>query len=446
MIRTARRHVPIVPLAIACGWLWQGTVGAAPAAANEPAPGAQPSALDTLLSAPVLDPNLLERAVLERNPSLAAARAGFRESSARADRTGALMNPMVEGMVAPRALGNEEIAAPGYIVDFSVNLSLFGQRGAEKKAAQAESRATGADLRATQLDLLREARRLYYGFFLVERGLEVNQELKGLLGQFRSVALQKYAAGLVGQEDALRADVELAMLDHQAIVLGRERRIVRARVNALLHRAPGEALPVPADSLPDPREGEESPGSLEAALTRPEVMRAEAERDAWGAERSVAKKRRLPDFTLLARYDAMEAEHEMRPMVGAGISLPLWFGSLGAGEREAAAGYEQKEQERLAAIDRARAEIEEARARVEETRHEIHVVETGVLPATERALASIRAGYESNRSDFLALLNAERDLARARLDWNRARAEYRMALVDWERAIARGALPEEETR
>ena len=445
MFPTARRHVPIAALALVWGWLWPG-IAVAAAASVEPAPGARPSALDSLLSAPTLDPDLLERAVLERNPSFAAARAAFRESSARADRTGALMNPMLSGMVAPRALGNDEIAAPGYLVDFSMNLPLFGQRGLEKESVRAESRAVGEELRVTQLDLLREARRLYYEFFLAERGLEVNQELKGLLGQFRSVALQKYAAGLVGQEDALRADVELAMLDHQAIVLGRERRIVRARLNALLHRAPAEALPVPANSLPDPREGEESPGSVDAALTRPDVRRAEAQRDAWAAERSLAKKRRLPEFTFLARYDAMEVEHEMRPMVGAGISLPIWLGSLGVSEQEAAAGFERKEQERLATIDRARAEIEEARARVEETRHEIHVVETGVLPATERALASIRAGYESNRSDFLDLLNAERDLARARLDWHRARAEYRMALADWERAIASGgALPVEGT-
>lgn len=444
MMPTVRRHVAIAVWALAWSCHWPGIATAAPA---DQSPGGRPSALDSLLSAPALDPDLLERAVLASNPSYAAAKAAFRESGARADRTGVLMNPMVGGMVAPRALGNDMIEAPGYIVDFSMDFPLFGKLGLEKDAARAEARATGEDLRATRLDLRREARRLYYEFFLVDRGLEVNAELKGLLGQFRSVALQKYAAGLVGQQDALQADVELAMLDHQAIVLGRDRRIVQARVNALLHRNPGEALPVPVDSLPDPREGEESPGSPDAALTRPDVRRAEAERDAWAAERSLAKKRRLPDFTLLARYDAMEAEHEMRPMVGAGLTLPIWFGSFGAGEREAVAGVERKEQERLAAIDRARAEIEEARARVEETRHEIHVVETGVLPATERALASIRAGYEANRSDFLALLNAERDLARARLDWHRARAEYRMALVDWDRAIARGGpIPEEGTR
>ena len=71
--------------------------------------------------------------------------------------------------------------------------------------------------------------------------------------------------------------------------------------------------------------------------------------------------------------------------------------------------------------------------------HEAHVIETSVVPATERALASVRAGYEANQSDFLSLLNAERDLARARLDQYRARAEQGMALADLERAI--GAPP-----
>jgi outer membrane protein TolC len=441
-------------VALATGCLGPGAVRSA-ASAEAPAAGeavadrpggSGPSALDTLLLDPALRLDLLERAVMERNPSLAAGRAAFEESKARAGRVGALMNPMIEGMVAPRALGNEQIEAPGYVVDFSMDFPLFGQRGGEKKAARAEARAIGQEFRGTRLDLLQETRRLYYQYFLVERGIEVSEELKGLLGQFRAVALQKYAAGIVGQQDALQADVELAMLDHQGIVLRRDRRIVRARVNALLHRSAEEPLPSPVDSLPEPRVGEESSGGPDAALTRPDVLRAEAERDAWAAEASLAGKRRLPQFRVLARYDAMWAEHEMRPMVGAGLTLPLFPGSVGVGEREANAAYRKKEQERLAAIDRARSEIEEARARVEETRHEIHVIETGVLPATERALASIRAGYAANRSDFLALLNAERDLARARLDGHRARADYRMALADYERAIARGGAPiEEET-
>jgi outer membrane protein, heavy metal efflux system len=435
---------PMVFALLALAWMF-GDGSTAPARAAAPPPASHASSFDSLVASAAMAPEQLERAVLERNPTLAAAGAAFREADARADRAGALMSPTLDVMVAPRALGDDAFAAPGYILDFRQSFPIFGQRGLEGRAARAEARATGEDLRATRLDLLREARRLYYEYYLAERGLEVNRGLKALLDQFRSVAVQKYAAGIVGREDALQAEVELAMLDHQAVVLRRERRIVHARLNALLHRAPQESLPAPLDSLPIAPEHAESSPPPDSTLLRPDVLRIEAELEAGEAMLSLAKRRRLPELTLLARYDAMEDAEEMRPMVGAGLTVPLW-GGISAGVREASAGLERKTLERLATIDRARFEIEEARARVEETRHEIHIVETGVIPATERALTSVRSGYEANRTDFLALLNAERDLARARLGAHRARAEYRMALADLERAAARDAAVPEEVR
>jgi outer membrane protein, heavy metal efflux system len=421
---------------LAAAWIL-GSVASRSSAA--PPAEARPAAFDSLLAAPAMRLDLLERAVLERNPTLAAAVAAVAEADARADAAGSVASPMLEGMVAPRALGNRDVAAPGYQVGLSQSLPLFGSRGLEQSAARAEARAVGEDLRAARFDLLREARRLYYQSFLVERGLDVNRERKDLLDHVRSVAVQKYATGTAGQQDALQAEVELAMLDHEAIVLARDRRITRARLNALLHRDPGEDLPPPPDSIPDPVEGEESRSGPDVPSMRPDVKRAEAERDARAAEVELAGKRRLPELTLLARYDAMWAEHEMRPMVGAEISLPFLFGRVGASRREAEAGLARREQDRLATIDRARLEIEESLARVQETRHEIHVIETGVLPATKRALASVRSAYESNRSDFAALLSAERDLALALLDGHRARVAYRLALADYERAIARDA-------
>jgi outer membrane protein TolC len=116
------------------------------------------------------------------------------------------------------------------------------------------------------------------------------------------------------------------------------------------------------------------------------------------------------------------------------MNLPLGWGRIGASVRAAEAGLERAEQERIAERDRVQAELTEAEARVEESAHEVHIMETGVVPATERALASVRAGYEANRSDFLVLLNAERDLARARLDLYRARAGYGEAVADLARA------------
>src|SRR5258705_13461700 len=90
--------------------------------------------------------------------------------------------------------------------------------------------------------MLREARRVYYAYYQVARGQAVNMELKGLLTQFRRIAVGKYSAGTVGLNDALQADVELAMLDHEEVAPARERRGVPPRRDAPL--LPGGA-PLP---------------------------------------------------------------------------------------------------------------------------------------------------------------------------------------------------------
>jgi outer membrane protein TolC len=157
---------------------------------------------------------------------------------------------------------------------------------------------------------------------------------------------------------------------------------------------------------------------------------------------------RLPELMLVARHDRTMEMPEWRTMVGAGITLPLWLGKNGAAVRAARADLERAEAERLAVSDSIRAQVEIARARVRETSHELEIIETRVVPATERALASVRVGYESNRSDFLALLTAERDLARARLDRYQSIAMVHMALADLERAIGLepASLREEDSR
>jgi cobalt-zinc-cadmium efflux system outer membrane protein len=409
--------------------------GAAPKAA---APPSAPSALDSLLSASSLDLGLFERAVLGRNPSLAAMRAAWEGSRAQADRAGGLDDPMAMAQVAPRAVGGG--AMPGYMLGLSQRFPLFGERGDRAEAARAEARAAGEDVRSLRLDLVQEARHFYSKWYLIARGIEVNSELSGLVAQFRRIALAKYAAGTVGEQDALQAEVELAMLFHEEVVLQRERRILQARANALLHRDPYAELPPPVASLA-PVDSSDQPvaAPADSALERPQVLAANAKRDARSADLSLAKKSRLPTFTFQAGYNGMMPDPDVRPYVGVGLNLPLWLGQYGDEEREASAALERANQERLATIDRVQEELAEARARVEDTRHEVHIIESMVVPATERAVASSRVGYETNRSDFLTLLNAARDLARARYDVHRAQADYQVALADLDRALGREA-------
>jgi outer membrane protein, heavy metal efflux system len=406
-----------------------------------PGTASSPGAVDTLISASTLDLGLLERAVLERNPSLGAMRSAWHAAQAAADQAGALDDPMVDLSSAPRTWRGGDVER-AYMIGVSQRFPLFGQRGLKGRAAAASADAVGGDYRTARIDLIREVRRAYYEHYLVARGLEVNAELKDLLGQFHRIALTKYSAGTAGLEDALQAEVELGMLDHQGVALNRERRVLVAQLNALLQRDPGTPLPEPPPELPGastPERGD----SLRAAASRlrPELQGWSAMREARAAELSLARRQRLPDFTFMARYDRFEAEREMRPQVGLSVNLPIQRGRIGAAVREARAGFEEAEYRSKAMQVQVELEVESAFAAAQETEHEVHVLEERVVPATERALQAIRAGYESNRSDFLTLLNAERDLARARLDLYQARVGHLQALADLDRAV--GAAPPE---
>jgi cobalt-zinc-cadmium efflux system outer membrane protein len=70
---------------------------------------------------------------------------------------------------------------------------------------------------------------------------------------------------------------------------------------------------------------------------------------------------------------------------------------------------------------------------------------SSVLPQAEQAVDVARAGYESDRGSFLALIDSQRVLLAARLDYHRARAERAQAIADLERVVgidlAGGAAP-----
>src|SRR5205085_9273842 len=127
----------------------------------------------------------------------------------------------LELMTAPQSW-NSRAVDPAGMASISQRIPVFGQRALEGRVARAGARAMREDYRTARLDMLREARRAYYEYYLVGRSESVTAELEGLLAQFRRIAVSKYSAGTVGLGDALQADVELAMLDHERVGLSRQ--------------------------------------------------------------------------------------------------------------------------------------------------------------------------------------------------------------------------------
>jgi outer membrane protein, heavy metal efflux system len=386
-----------------------------------------------------LDLSHVLRLTLARNPSIAVARATWQEARARAREAAALEPPMLDVAVGPSSFGAAS-ADPAWRVGVSQPLPLFGQRGLRARAARSELRAAGLDLRGAQLDLLHDARTAYFEYWRIARAIELANELRGLVSEFRQGALARYSAGLVGQQDPLRADAELAMLDHRLDVLARERLLVAARLDVLMHAAPDAPLPVPPRELPLPDTTMVHADLRAHALeTRPELEAANAMVDAERANLALARRSAWPEPSLGVAYDRFMTEAPMRTSVSLDFALPGLSGRLAAERALASARLAGSLARRDVVRDSVALQVEEAATRLHELAHDLSISRDRLVPLAERTVRAARAGYEASRGDFLGLIQSERDLLQARLDADETFAMLNEARADLDRALGEDA-------
>ena len=383
--------------------------------------------------------DVLER-VLEKNPTLGAARAAWDEARAQARQAGALEDPMLEVMGAPRSFGSNSNVDPGYRIGLTQPLPIFGQRGLRRRLAENDARAAGWDLRTMQLDLVREARTSFLDYWRIGRAIALNRELLGILPELRRVSLAKYSAGLVGQQDPLQIDAEVAMLDHEAVVLERQRLVAVATLNLLMHEPVESWLPPPPDSLSMPDTNlVHSELAPRARALRPEMWAADARVEAGRAGVALAGRQRLPETSFGVAYDRFWSEPELQASVGITLNLPIQFGRLSAARAEARARLEESQSRRDAVQDSIEFQVASAAATFHEQAHDVQIARERLLPLAERTLRATRVSYEANRTDFLTVLNSLRDFLRARLEADASLAMLHEARADLDRAL--GNLP-----
>ncbi|HSF44003.1 MAG TPA: TolC family protein [Thermoanaerobaculia bacterium] len=392
---------------------------------------------DPLAALPRLERDALIRAVLERNPSLQAAREAWRAASARPAQARALPDPMVSYGLAPFSIGSNDVSF-GQEVEVSQAFPFPGKRRARAAAAEAEAGAAWEEYRAARLELATAASLLFADYYLVDRAIEINTEHLRLLDELREVSAARYAAGLVPQQEPLQAEVEAAELMHREVELRAERAVVTARINALLHRRLDEPLPPPPVRLAEPApEGEAGALEEEALAARPELAARAAAVRAREAELDLAKLERKPDFGVMGSYSSMWMDAEHRFMAGISVSLPVRKERLEAARTEAEARLAQERSGLTGREDEIRSEVRAAAARLAETHHLIEIYESRLLPASRDQIQAGRAGYGSGQVGFLSILEAERSLRRAELGYHETLAGLHRRQAELDRALGR---------
>jgi outer membrane protein TolC len=280
---------------------------------------------------------------------------------------------------------------------------------------------------------------LYDDYYVAARSLALNAEHIELLESFQKIATARYEAGEAAQQDPIQAEVELSHALHDRIVLGTTQRVVTEQINALLHRGPTVRLPPPPVRVSEPGPAPDLPEDLAAQALegRPELAAAHARVAAEQARLDLAWREYLPDFTVSGGYDRFWEESELRPSVGLAINVPLALGRRGAAVEEAGAKLEQARHERDALEDEVRLAVHTGAERYAEAHHVLHLIADRQLPASRDQVEAARAGFETGRNSFLALIDAERNLRNVELEHEQALANVSRWRAELDRALGR---------
>ncbi len=382
----------------------------------------------------LLTPSQLISDVLTANPQLEVAQATWKASVARIDQQASFDDPMLSYTMAPLTIGNGQTDY-GQRIEISQKLPWPGKLGLRNEMASHKAEAVRETINGLRLKLSATARSLFADWYYIDQAMRINQYNQTLLTEFHAIALSRYSTGLASKQDALRAAMEFALLEHRAIVLKREQRSIRTRINTLLNKQPDSRLASPAalgqvSALPAVELLYE-----QALYARPELKVLAASLAAAKSQSELAIRENYPDISLKAGYNSLWENSSKHFTVGIGFNLPLFQAKHRAAENEALAQIKQSEWQKVDFIARLREEIQISYDRVDESVHVLNLYQRKLLPLAEETLEAAKADYQSGKGDFLNLISSEKNYMQTQLQVEQALADTHRRLAELESAI-----------
>lgn len=315
-------------------------------------------------------------------------------------------------------------------------LPAWGKRELRREVAAADARQVGARATALWSELAARIKAAYAQYYLAAGTERLTLEIVDLMSRLEQVAQARYAGGLVVQQDAIRAQLEQTAMRSELIALDNEKRQLRARLNALLARDGAAPLAEPQTLRALP-----AVSALDAPLL---VQRARATNAALQAEEArlhTAEKNR--DLTLRNRY--LDFQVGVSPtQVGSRITTWTLMLEMNIPLQQDARRAQESESEAMVGAARARTqavanqllgELAENLAAVEAARRSDTLIATQLLPQSELSLRSALAAYENGKVDFATLLDAQRQIRKARQDRLKVQVEAQLRLAEIERIL-----------
>lgn len=379
----------------------------------------------------------------KNNPEIQAAECKYQAALARPSQMSALPDPVVSfvtrngsGNPIPfTQLGSDPLSSIGVMweqeIPYPGKLKLAGE------IAQKEADSTHADIDTVRWTVIMKLKEAYYRYFQTDKSVEILKEGLGLLKHFEEIARARYEVGDAIQQDVLRAQVEISILEQRITSMEQERASAAAEINRLLNRRVDASLPKPAevsqtDSL-EPLEKLQSDYAGAAPQIRSE--NAMVDRELRGLD--LAKKQTRPDFMSSVEYANSPNFPDMWE-IQFGVRIPIFYKSKQrSGVTESAQNLSRVQNELRSMQQEVAFNIRNEYLQIQSSEKLLDLYQQAILPQSNLALESSLSTYQVGKSDFLTTLSNFMTLLEYRMNYYEELAKHESAIARLEAVVGK---------
>lgn len=354
---------------------------------------------------------------------------------------------------AARTRSSEKMVAPGtsltnnsYQLDFGISfeLDLWGKLQSATESAKASLLAVEESRRTVILTLVSQLASSYVQLLNYDRQLAVTKDTLKMRQESVRINGLRFKAGLISEMDYQQAQAEYQDVAVQIPLLEKQIGQQENAISILLGRNPGQirrgntlehlALPAVPSGLPS-----------ELLERRPDIRQAEQQLIAANAQIGVAKAAFFPSISLsgllgIASTDLSDLfQGSARTWQFAGsLTQPIFTAGKLAGnlqvteavQQQALLNYQQT-------IQKAFAEVDDALIAVAKLREQLQA-QVVQVKALQRYLDLAQLRYRNGYSDYLVVVDADRNLYSAQVQYVQNQGSLFTALVNLYKALGGG--------
>lgn len=399
----------------------------------------------------------LLRLTLAHSPLIQAARERWLAATQKSTQAASLPDPMVNFRYYVQSV-ETRTGPQKWSVGLSQRIPYPGKLIIAARAAERKADAGYLRYEAAIRDQIASAKEIYFELYYIDRAQEITENVEKLYNRYVALAAGGKEVGQTKLPETFRAESQRAQLGYDIVLLKEMRTAEEERLRATAGLT-GDAGIGPTAEVAGPVPLAQKVEDLQAIAEKHNQELLAAGVEVAHAEDQVKLAHRAPIPDLVIGADYIKTGQPIRMLrntddggkdpivVGAGLSIPLWFPKYSAMAREAKALEEAAKAEQRATGLKIRADLARAYFSLSNASRLVRLYRDTLLPQARQAQQSAEELYRKGDANLASVLETTATWHNFELAHLRAVADYYQNVARLERILGTSFrfLPEADT-